>query len=154
MERDAANAVVNESLKHYVKAMLPYINEKKMAEKIIKYYKDEYQGKVLKVPPARRELNKNCINFLSKLNDTFPFYPNNAKDILEKSMKGKSQIEVEAINKELKFLASMRTDRAATYGAVNVKATSLLQRRLNREQTTIISETSRVSNKNMENCSS
>ena len=28
VERDAANAVVNESLKHYVKAMIPHINEK------------------------------------------------------------------------------------------------------------------------------
>ena len=63
-------------------------------------------------------------------------------------------MEVQAINEELKFLASMRTDRAATYGAVNVKATSLLQRRLNREQTTAISETSRVTNENMEVCSS
>lgn len=99
-------------------------------------------------------MNKNCINFLSKLDDTFPFYPNNSEDILEKSKKGKSHIEVQAINEELKFLASMRTDRAATYGAVNVKATSLLQRRPNREKTTAISETSRVSNKNMEVCSS
>ena len=154
VERDAANAVVNESLKHYVKAMIPHINEKKMAEKIIKYYKDEYQGKVLKVPPARRKLNTNCINLLIQLNDTFPFYPNNAEDILEKSKKGKSHIEVQAINEELMFLASMRTDRAATYGAVNVKATSLLQRRLNHEKTTAISKTSRVSNKNMEVSSS
>ena len=65
-----------------------------MAEKITKYYKNEYQRKVLKVPPARRELNKNCINFLSKLDDSFPFYPNNAEDFLEKSKNGKSQIEV------------------------------------------------------------
>ena len=28
VERDAANAVVNESLKHHVKAMIPHINEK------------------------------------------------------------------------------------------------------------------------------
>ena len=74
VERDAANAVVNESLKHYVKAMIPHINEKKTAEKIIIYYEDEYQGKVLKVPPAGSELNTNCPNFLSKFDDTFPFY--------------------------------------------------------------------------------
>ena len=43
---------------------------------------------------------------------------------------------------------------AATYVTVNVKATSLLQRRLNCEQTTVFSETSRVSNKNMEVSSS
>lgn len=110
--RTCANLVVQEVLGHYGKSHIPTIHRKKMAEKIVGLYQ-EYRS-LLSTKSEKRAGNKKIQLFQEKLKTTMQFWPKDVEKRLE-SKKHKSPAEQHAVDEDLKFLQSMKTDRVAQY---------------------------------------
>ena len=57
--------------------------------------------------------------FQEKLKQSMPFWPENVEEVMNAAKKGKLAVEVEAIDEDLEFLRSMKSDRIAQYSVVD-----------------------------------
>ena len=122
VRHEAAFIVMNEILKHYDKGRIPVIQQHKIREKVQLLY-TEFKG-LLKLNRNRRHReNKKLAEFQEKLEKTMPFWPKEVVEVMAKSRRGKSDIEKQAIDNDIKFLESMMTDRVASYGNIDIIAT-------------------------------
>ena len=94
-------------IKYHIK-LLP----KACAWKIIIH--DEYIV-LKKLPLAGRSDYLKVKIFKEKLQHTMPFYHRNVIKNMEESKKGKTQVEIIAIDEDIAFMNSMMTDRSAQY---------------------------------------
>ena len=109
----SAICVVKEVLKHYQRAHIMTIHETKMAEKVEALHK-EYAS-LRKLNPVRRVGNPKVQLFQGKGDKTMPFWPKDVEKKMEETKRGKTTKERAAIEEDLSFLKSMKTDRKYTY---------------------------------------
>ena len=84
--------------------------------------------------PERRLQNPNVIKFREKLSKTMPFWPGDVIKKIELLKTGKVEVEKIAIDKDIAFLKSMITDRTAQYSNQDKTTTSIIRKRINREE--------------------
>ena len=84
-----------------------------MAEKIVGL-SQEYRS-LLSTKSEKRAGNKKIQLFQEKLKTTMQFWPKDVGKRLESKKKHKSPAEQHAVDEDLKFLQSMKTDRVAQY---------------------------------------
>ena len=100
--RSCANLVVAKALAH----------NKKMAEKIIELH--SLYRSLFKIISEKRNGHRKIEEFLEKLEQTMAFWPRDDEKRKENE-KGKSKKEVEAIDEDILFSRSMKTNRIAHY---------------------------------------
>ena len=83
------------------------------SKKIIKFHL-EYRS-LFKIEPRERSENQMIKDFQAKLKITMPFWPRNVEKKMIENNKNKSQKEKEAVEEDILFLGSMKTDRTAQY---------------------------------------
>ena len=113
LKRSCANFVVDKVLHHYRKARIPTQYEHKMTEKIIDFHSTYCS--LFKIKPEKRPESQKIKEFHSKLETTMPFWPRDVEKKMAESKKGKTLLKKEAIEEDLVFLKSMKTDRTAQY---------------------------------------
>ena len=128
-----AKLVVEEIVIHYNKTRIPTIHEKKMTEKVLNV-NDEYRN-LFKIVSAKRLESPKIKEFCAKLEHTMPFWPKDMeKKMEENKVKSTTQIEKQAINKDILFLRSMKTDRTAQYSSKDKIMENVQMKRASRQQ--------------------
>ena len=130
--RPCPNLVVEKIIKHYQKSCIPTLHRHKMAEKIVELY-SEYNN-LYKIKPEKRKEHIKIKQFRGKLDTTMPFYSRKFEKRMEDSKKGKTQMEKEAIQEDMLFLKSMKTDRIAQYASKDKQTAKLQEARRVRKQ--------------------
>ena len=128
----AIKPTINEISLHYNKANIMMVHERTMTQKILALHEDYW--KLMKLNPERRLQNPLVIKFREKLSKTMPFWPGDAIKKMELLKKGKVEVEKIAIDEDIAFLKSMITDRTAQYSNQDKTTTSIIRKRINREE--------------------
>ena len=103
-----------------------------MAKKIIELH--SLYRSLFKIIPEKRNRHRKGEEFLEKLKRTMPFWPRDAERRMKNEKRGKSEKEVEAINEDILFLRSMKTDRIAHYATKDEEFVKAAEARSLRQQ--------------------
>jgi hypothetical protein len=118
---DAAKIVLSKIAVFFAKANIPVIADRKACEKIIKLHDDN--DKIRAIPIKRRSTPgtlKKLQEMERKLSETFPLWPANVEQLIKNP-------------EDLRFLQSMKSDRAATFGGHDKVLDGIVRRRQSRE---------------------
>ena len=133
----AAKAVQKQISHHYNNANILSISDIKISEKVVKFHAEFQRTEWLPKRRKNRPPQINNIlrdNFLKKLDETFQCWPNDAEEKMSQQKKSKSIIERAALEEDIKFLESMKTDRKASYVGVDKKYNEITERRMQRNK--------------------
>ena len=121
------NAVMEQVSLHYCKANIKLLPKACAWKKITNFHQEYITLK--KFPLAGRSDHPKVKIFKKKLNHTMPFYKRNVIKNMEESKKGKTQVEIMAIDEDIAFMNSMLTDRSAQYSVCDKITPSVINKR-------------------------
>ncbi|MEL7309707.1 MAG: hypothetical protein AAGK05_18910, partial [Pseudomonadota bacterium] len=118
-----AKYVLEQVRPFYAKANIPMLGDKHSCDKMVALL--DKNKKLRCIPQARRSTESAARRLgamQEKLDATFPLWAPNAEDLISNP-------------EDLAFLSSMKGDRVATFGALDMKLKAKAQRRQEREAT-------------------
>lgn len=116
----SAKMVLSQIVVFYAKSNIPMISEIKSCQRLLKLLDDNAK---LRAIPIKRRSTAGCIAKVQKMKETlyktFALWPCNAEQLIKNT-------------EDLRFLESMKTDRAATFGSRDKLLSSKIERRQKR----------------------
>lgn len=118
---EAAKVVLEQVRPFYAKANIPMVSDRRACDKMVALVDDN--NKLRHIPQARRSSEataRQADAMERRLDATFPLWSPNAEELIRDP-------------EDVAFLASMKGDRVATFGAFDAKLQSVVKRRQERE---------------------